>query len=693
MVLSETGKPAEALAAYEQARAIRERLARENPTVTEFQHDLAKSHNNIGVLLSATGKPAEALAAYEQARAIEERLARENPTVTQFQSDLAGSHNNIGMVLSDIGKPAEAIAAYEQARAIFERLARENPTVTEFQSDLAASHNNIGVLFSDTGKPAEALASYEQARAIWERLARDNPTVTQFQRDLAGSHNNIGMLLSETGKPAEAMAAYEQARAVCQRLARENPTVTEFQSELAVSYHNIGQLLSEAGKPAEALVFNEKARAIRERLARENPIVGQFQSHLAESHNNIGTLLRATGKPTEALVAYEKARAIRERLARDNPTVTYFQRDLAASHHNIGTLLLDTGKPAEALAAYEKGRAIQERLVRKHPESPDDASHLGVTLNNMAGIESRAERFVEARDRLREAILWQKKALAANPEHRNYRQSVRNHYAGLLSTAGSLRDPALAAEAEQGLAELAASDPMLKALDARLAAVLGGTDPKGNAERLQLAYHGYNRKRYAASARLFAEALECEPVLADDREEQHAYNAACAAALAASVKTAIAQPSVVQVASTSASSPHAGASQTEGAEKPLTDIQRLKLRNQACSWLKAELDRWDRLLKSANEQQRAVVKGMLEHWLEDPELVSVRDAAALDRLPDVEQHQWRRLWDDVRRLLDRAATGSVSRGGPAMPNGADASAQSEGEPIAGKPSRCRVWLA
>ena len=139
MLLSETGKPAEALAAYEQARAIRERLARENPTVTQFQSDLATSHDNIGMLLRETGKPAEALAAYEQARAIQERLARENPTVTQFQSDLAVSHNNIGMLLSDTGKPAEALAAYEQARAIQERLARENPTVTQFQSDLAAS--------------------------------------------------------------------------------------------------------------------------------------------------------------------------------------------------------------------------------------------------------------------------------------------------------------------------------------------------------------------------------------------------------------------------------------------------------------------------------------------------------------------------------------------------------------------------
>ena len=44
------------------------------------------SHNNIGILLSDTGKPGEALASYEAARAIQQRLADDNPAVTEFQT-------------------------------------------------------------------------------------------------------------------------------------------------------------------------------------------------------------------------------------------------------------------------------------------------------------------------------------------------------------------------------------------------------------------------------------------------------------------------------------------------------------------------------------------------------------------------------------------------------------------------------
>ena len=62
------------------------------------------------------------------------RLARENPTVTEFQSELAESHINIGILLRETGKPAEALAALEQARVILERLAREHPESPDYAS-------------------------------------------------------------------------------------------------------------------------------------------------------------------------------------------------------------------------------------------------------------------------------------------------------------------------------------------------------------------------------------------------------------------------------------------------------------------------------------------------------------------------------------------------------------------------------
>src|SRR5262249_60463948 len=94
-------------------------------------------------------------------------------------------------------------------------------------------------------------------------------------------------------------------------------------------------------------------------------------------------------------------------------------------------------------------------------------------------------------------------------------------------------EDARAAEARRELDDLQASDPRLQALDARLAAVRAGAAPSDNAERLALAQRAYDTRRYATAARLWAEALDANSELADDREAQHRYNAACAAILAA----------------------------------------------------------------------------------------------------------------------------------------------------------------
>ncbi|HKI20216.1 MAG TPA: tetratricopeptide repeat protein, partial [Isosphaeraceae bacterium] len=66
---------------------------------------------------------AEALASFERARAISQKLADADPSVTQFQSDLAQSHNDIGFVQHETGNLDLALESLEQARAINQKLA------------------------------------------------------------------------------------------------------------------------------------------------------------------------------------------------------------------------------------------------------------------------------------------------------------------------------------------------------------------------------------------------------------------------------------------------------------------------------------------------------------------------------------------------------------------------------------------
>jgi eukaryotic-like serine/threonine-protein kinase len=627
----EIGDKRDALQAYQESLATRERLARDNPGDAGLARGVADAHNNVGIILSETGRRQEALESWGKALAIFERLARDNPADTGIAGELARTHYNIGYVLRDGGRPEEELEAYRKALVIQERLARENPADTGSASALAHTHNNIGVILRDSGRTQEALEAYNKALAIRERLARENPADTAFARVLASSHVNIGSILRDTGRPQEALEASGRALAIFERLARENPAVTGFARDLGATHHNIGFILVETGRPHEALDSWGKALAIRERLARDNPADTGFARDVARVHNCMGGALTETGRPREALESLSRALAILERLARETPADTGIAGDLAVCNNNIGAALSESGRHQESLESHGRALAIFERLARENPAVTGFASDVGGTLNNIATIDLGAGRLDDARNRLLDAVAWQKKALAASPRHPVYLHFLRNHYTNLIRVAKGLGDESLAREAQHGLDDLAATDPGFAALDARLAAVAGGGTPKDNAERLALAGRAHAMRRFALAARLWAEALAADPKLADDRQAQHRYHAACAAALA-------------------------GSGQGKDDPKP-DDAAKAKLRKQALDWLKAELSAWKRVSMIVEPGNKELVAKTLTHWKQDADLAGIRDAKELAKLPDEERAALKQLWGDVEALLTKVHGG------------------------------------
>jgi eukaryotic-like serine/threonine-protein kinase len=173
-------------------------------------------------------------------------------------------------------------------------------------------------------------------------------------------------------------------------------------------------------------------------------------------------------------------------------------------------------------------------------------------------------------------------------------------------------------------------------LEAKLPSILKGeVTPKDLAEWLALADLCYQTGRYATSTRFWGEAFVETPALADDLAQGHRYNAACSASLAASGR---------------------------GKDEPTPDDPaKVKLREQALGWLRADLAAWGKVLDGSNEPTRKqAVAGTLAHWKEDADLAGIRDEQALAKLPEGERKGFRALWADVETLLKKA-TGDGGR--------------------------------
>ena len=324
-----------------------------------------------------------------------------------------------------------------------------------------------------------------------------------------------------------------------------------------------------------------------QKLADDNSAVTEFQSELAFCHQDIARSLAADGKPAEALKAYETARAIQQRLADANPTITVHQSLLANCYSEIGILMTDTGHPADAMKAYQAAREIWRKLVDANP-----------------------------------AAIMYKHDFAA----------VSTNIGNLLAFTGRPAEAAGEAEAERELTKLRDSDPTMVALDARLAAVIKGPEkPRDQAERLALAQRAYDKDLHATAARLWGDALAANPSLADDRNAQHAYNAACAAA-------------------------RAGCGRSKDDPSP-DEVAKANLRKRALDWLKAELAVWSRLLDSDATKHSPLVAKTLEHWRVDTDLPGIRDQKELAKLPEVERSAFQPLWSKVDGVLKKARAG------------------------------------
>jgi len=374
-------------------------------------------------------------------------------------------------------------------------------------------------------------------------------------------------------------------------------------------------------RPDEASRFYSAAVAIRPRSGRV--------------HTSLGNVLQSQGRMEEAIIEYRTAIRV--------------QPDFAGAHNNLGNTLRQQGQLDEAIAECREA-------LRLDPNSFLPHNNLGAALGQQGRLD---EAIVELRSALRlnpnsitsrtclgAALATQGKLNEAIDELRTTIRLAPDFAGAHVNLGIALRETCSLKEAVAALRKAkelvrGRSDPTadeivreLKtterqaAVIERLPAILQGIDrPKDDAERVTFGElcAARHHQLHAAAAGLYADALSDTPQLADDRKDQHRYNAARAASLA-------------------------GAGQ--GKDKPpLDESAKTRWRKQAITWLKAELTAWSKVLESGSPQARSSVAEALQSWRVVPDLAGLRDQAALAKLPDDEQKACRALWAEVDALL------------------------------------------
>ena len=538
-------------------------------TALRLAPDYVDAHVQLSQYLRQEGKLGQAIA--------------ESREALRLEPDNQLARSNLGGALAEQGKFDEAIAELREALRL--------------KPDSHDGHENFGVTLFLQGRRDEAIAEYHVA--------------LNLKSDCPIAHCNLGDAFMEQGKQGEAIAEYRAALSL--------------KPDFAKAHLNLGSILVDQGKLDEAIAeFREALRFNPDYAFAHNGLAvallkqGKLEEAIAElrtairlkpdrlaAHGNLGLALRDLGKLEEAIAEFR--------------TAIRLKPDDVESHLNLAKVLDDQGKPNAAIAEYRVA-------LRQNPDSAKAHTNLGNAL--------------AAQEKLDEATAEHRTALRLEPDyaeaHCNLGGALRQQGHFVEALVEFKRGHELASKKPNWRfpsAEWVRETERLVKLDRELPAILAGkAKPSDAGETLGFAQVCYQKRLHGASARLWSEAFDAQPKLADDMQVQNRYNAACAAALA-------------------------GASQGKD-DLPLDEAAKARWRKQSIGWLMSDLKAWSKLSESAPPQARQSIVQTLHHWKVDPDLAALRDPAALAKLPDEEQKACRALWSDVDALLAKITSKS-----------------------------------
>jgi len=101
------------------------------------------SYIKLGNVFVAAGQLEPARTAFEQSLAIAERLAKADPSNSEWQRDLSWSYAKRAEMDERDGKQREALAWAQKSLAIHERLAKLDPLNATWQKDVRLSRARV----------------------------------------------------------------------------------------------------------------------------------------------------------------------------------------------------------------------------------------------------------------------------------------------------------------------------------------------------------------------------------------------------------------------------------------------------------------------------------------------------------------------------------------------------------------------
>jgi tetratricopeptide (TPR) repeat protein len=397
--LYRTHEPARALKDYEAAIAAHDKLSPEDAGDVTAQDFLAAHYRGVANCQFYLNEKEKCLKANQEAMAIVERLARQNPRVTRFQSQLATGLVNLGQSLMQVGNLIEARRTYGRAIEVGLESMKTVPDESEFPYAVAQAHNSRGAVTHLRGQLEDAASDQQSAIRYMHIAIEKAPHVSEYYLFIGNYYLNLGRAQLQMGHPEDARKTWQGGPEHWEKFIKEHPTNFGFKDRVAEKLMHLAIVQTEAGMTEDGRASWRRAMEISAEVIKAKPDDMAFRTKMAEESKKYALLILHQGSSDEAAEAAQRCIELQQAVCVKEPTAAN-QRLLVNFQLTLELAQAALHRKEQALDSLRVAREVLDKIS---PRSAEDDFLLACIGAQKSTLEAK-DQSDRARQEMSEAL-------------------------------------------------------------------------------------------------------------------------------------------------------------------------------------------------------------------------------------------------------------------------------------------------
>ena len=333
-----------------------------------LQEEPASAYETIGNLQGNPTKPnlsdfQGAIASYEKAQSIRQRLLKSNYGDIENRRLLAINFATSSGIRAWVSDFAGSLKDSETALQFYQSLLAEQPHSIGLKLSLAdAQFGTANTLYLKNQLP-EAISYLQKALSSLEELKVQHAEDQEISTLLGKGLTQLSLALSWSNKQAEGEAAMTKALAINEGLVARYPNDSFLKQDLLRTYWESSSLYESVNNP---LAFEYLIKGLRlcTEAVKNDSLNTQAKQNLAKTYSRLGVISNYLKKENDAISYLEKSLAILTEMEKSEPRNLTYKTDMGRDFTYLGLAKFQRKDLEGALAEYKNALDVFETVVQ-----------------------------------------------------------------------------------------------------------------------------------------------------------------------------------------------------------------------------------------------------------------------------------------------------------------------------------------